>query len=30
LPRGMPAALAIAGSLISGSATAAALFYAHW
>jgi uncharacterized membrane protein len=30
LPRGMPAALAVAGSLISGSATAAALFYAHW
>jgi len=30
LPRGMPAALAVAGSLISGSATVAALFYAHW
>jgi hypothetical protein len=30
LPRGMPAAIAIAGSLISGTATAAALFYAHW
>jgi uncharacterized membrane protein len=30
VPRGVPVALAIAGSLISGSATAAALFYAHW
>jgi hypothetical protein len=30
LPRGMPAAIAIAGSLISGVATAGALFYAHW
>jgi hypothetical protein len=30
LPPGMPAAIAIAGSLISGTATAAALFQAHW
>jgi uncharacterized membrane protein len=30
LPRGMPAALAIAGSLISGIATSSALFHAHW
>jgi Predicted membrane protein (DUF2142) len=30
LPRGMPAAIAIAGSLISGTATAGALFHAHW
>jgi uncharacterized membrane protein len=30
LPPGMPAAIAIAGSLISGAATAAALFQAHW
>jgi hypothetical protein len=29
-PPGMLAAIAIAGSLISGTATAAALFYAHW
>lgn len=30
LPRGMPAAIAIAGSMISGVATAGALFHAHW
>ncbi len=30
LPRGMPAAIAIAGSMISGIATAGALFHAHW
>jgi uncharacterized membrane protein len=30
LPRGMSAAFAIAGSLISGTATAGALFHAHW
>jgi len=30
LPRGISAALAIAGSLVSGTATAAALFHAHW
>jgi uncharacterized membrane protein len=30
LPKGMPAALAIAGSMIAGTATVAALFQAHW
>jgi uncharacterized membrane protein len=30
LPRGMSAAFAIVGSLISGIATAGALFHAHW
>jgi hypothetical protein len=30
LPRGMRAAIAITGSVISGTATAGALFHAHW
>jgi hypothetical protein len=30
LPNGMPSAIAIAGSLLSGTATVAALFQAHW
>jgi uncharacterized membrane protein len=30
LPKGMPAALAIAGSMIAGTATVEALFQAHW
>jgi uncharacterized membrane protein len=30
LPRGAPAAIAIAGSLIAGIATVEALFRAHW
>jgi uncharacterized membrane protein len=30
LPNGMPSAIAIAGSLLSGAATVEALFQAHW
>jgi uncharacterized membrane protein len=30
LPNGMPSAIAIAGSLLSGTATVEALFQAHW
>jgi len=30
LPKGMPAAIAIVGSIIAGSATVEALFQAHW
>jgi hypothetical protein len=30
LPKGMPAAIAIAGSIIAGTATVEALFHAHW
>jgi hypothetical protein len=30
LPKGMPAAIATAGSIIAGTATVEALFRAHW
>jgi len=30
LPKGMPAAIAIVGSIIAGTATVEALFQAHW